>query len=198
MDHSTNIFEGHKVRLRAFTAEDVDVLWQQHGSDTEAERLAGAPEFPRSRKHFEDFVNARLDYTYDHDNYHLAVETLDGEFVGHVCSMGAFRRMGSFGLGVHLFRPFWGNGYGTESAALLLRFFFRELRYHSCSSSCWEFNEASQALHRKLGFREIGRRKERVFHNNKRYDEILWDMTKDEFLDVPINLPPVAFYEDPP
>lgn len=187
-----NIFEGHLVRLRSFREEDAEVLFEHHGSDTVAERLAGAPEFPRSRKVFADLVARNLDHSFSDDNKHLAVESLDGVFVGHVVSSSAYRRMGSFGFGIHLFRPHWRQGYGTEATLLFLRFFFMELGYHCCNSSCWEFNAASLALHLKVGFRECGRYRERVYHNGKRYDEILFDMTRDDFMSCSQPLPEVV------
>lgn len=196
MADSTNIWEGCKVRLRAFREDDVAVLMEHHNQDTEAERLAGAPEFPRSVTHYKKFVEERMsNHSYDHDNIHLAIETLDNEFIGHVVSSGTFRRMGHFGFGIHLFRPYWRKGYGTEGAALFLRFFFKELRYHYCESSCWEFNQASYALHKRLGFKEEGRRREKVFHNGKRYDEIMFGMTVNDFDKTALDLPPVDFYE---
>ena len=192
MNMPTNMFEGTKVRLRSFQESDIDVLWEHHANDTAAERLAGAPEVPRSRKHFADLVERSLEHSYENDNKHLAVESLAGDFAGHVVSSGAYRRMGSFGFGIHLFRPYWRQGFGAEASLLFLRFFFRELGYHCCSSSCWEFNAASHALHLKVGFRECGRRRERVLHNGQRYDEILFDMTRSDYDQLDVRLPEVS------
>ena len=43
------------------------------------------------------------------------------------------------------------------------------------------FNERAIACYKKVGFKEIGRRRQGYFLNGKYHDEIFMDILKDEF-----------------
>jgi RimJ/RimL family protein N-acetyltransferase len=85
----------------------------------------------------------------------------------------------SYGLGVH--PEYKGNGYGAEATVLILRFMFDERRFQKCESHVYDYNSASLALHRKLGFVEEGRLRRHVFQAGECHDEILLGMTVEEF-----------------
>lgn len=63
---------------------------------------------------------------------------------------------------------------------MLLRFMFAERRYHKCEARIFAHNEASLALHRRLGFVEEGRLRDRVFAGRHR-DLVVMGMLADEF-----------------
>jgi RimJ/RimL family protein N-acetyltransferase len=44
------------------------------------------------------------------------------------------------------------------------------------------FNEGSLILHEKLGFTQEGRLKEMIYINGKHWDEIIFGMTREEFV----------------
>lgn len=74
-----------------------------------------------------------------------------------------------------------GQGYGTEAIRLLLDFAFNLLNLHSVYLRVRSFNEAGQQCYRKIGFKEIGRRRECVLVSGTYYDEIYMDILADEF-----------------
>lgn len=78
-------------------------------------------------------------------------------------------------------KSFWGRGYGQEAARLLLHYTFNLLNLHSVMLGVFSFNERAQAAYRKLGFREIGRRRDARIIAGKAYDGVLMDMLEDEF-----------------
>ena len=47
--------------------------------------------------------------------------------------------------------------------------------------SVMSFNERAIACYKKVGFKEIGRRRKGYFLNGKYHDEIFMDILKDEF-----------------
>ncbi|MCD6550090.1 GNAT family N-acetyltransferase [bacterium] len=78
-------------------------------------------------------------------------------------------------------KEYWGKGYGTEALELLISYGFTQLNLHSIASLVVSSNERSVRLHKKLGFKEQGRMRQRVFLDNQFKDMIYFDMLKSEW-----------------
>ena len=74
-----------------------------------------------------------------------------------------------------------GKGYGSETLELLLSYGFNHLNLNNIMLTVYSFNEPAIACYKKVGFKEIGRRREAYFKNNERYDEIFMDIIRSEF-----------------
>src|SRR6266498_4552272 len=126
---SQNIWQGEKVRLRAVEPADWPAFHAFDQSDTEMARLGWQINFPRSsdraRRWAEDSAAAEP----KNDNYRLAVENQAGEVVGTINSHDCDPRNGTFGYGIAIGVQHRRKGYARETIALLLNFFFGELRY---------------------------------------------------------------------
>lgn len=75
----------------------------------------------------------------------------------------------------------WGHGYGQEAVRLLLEYAFNLLNLHSLMLGVFEFNTRGIEAYRKLGFKEIGRRRQARILGGKKYDIVLMDILSDEF-----------------
>ena len=75
-----------------------------------------------------------------------------------------------------------GKGYGQETMKMLVDFGFNSLNFHSIYLTVYPFNEAALACYKKIGFKEVGRRREAAYHFGKRCDIIFMDILKDEFI----------------
>jgi RimJ/RimL family protein N-acetyltransferase len=74
-----------------------------------------------------------------------------------------------------------GRGYGTEAMRLLLDFAFTALGLHSVMLMVFEYNGAGLRCYEKVGFREVGRRRESRWYNGRFWDEIYMDILATEF-----------------
>lgn len=74
-----------------------------------------------------------------------------------------------------------GKGYGSEAVRLLLDFAFNILNLHSVYLRVRSFNQAGIHTYKKIGFKEIGRRRECVFLGGQYFDEIYMDILDREF-----------------
>lgn len=74
-----------------------------------------------------------------------------------------------------------GKGYGSETLELLLSYGFNHLNLNNIMLTVYSFNEPAIFCYKKVGFKEIGRRREAYFKNNERYDEIFMDIIRSEF-----------------
>jgi RimJ/RimL family protein N-acetyltransferase len=75
----------------------------------------------------------------------------------------------------------WGRGNGQEATRLLLGYAFNLLNLHSVMLGAFAFNERALAAYRKVGFREIGRRREARLIGGRAYDAVLMDILETEF-----------------
>ena len=80
------------------------------------------------------------------------------------------------------FRPRDGQSTSPWSM-LVLRYYFRELRYQKATVRVYSFNEASIRLHEKLGFQHEGRIRRTVYTNGALCDEIVLGLTVEELGD---------------
>jgi RimJ/RimL family protein N-acetyltransferase len=74
-----------------------------------------------------------------------------------------------------------GRGYGTEAMRLLVDYAFTAAGMHSVMLWVYEFNPAARRCYEKVGFREVGRRRESRWYNDRYWDEIAMDILATEF-----------------
>ena len=74
-----------------------------------------------------------------------------------------------------------GKGYGKEAIRLLMQFIFGSLNMNSIMLRVFSFNKRAISLYRKVGFREIGRRRSGYYLGGKYYDIVFMDLLKTEY-----------------
>lgn len=74
-----------------------------------------------------------------------------------------------------------GNGYGTETCRLMLRFGFAELGLHRIELRVWGYNTRAIGAYLRAGFVEEGRRRDVTFHNGQYGDEVIMGILETEW-----------------
>lgn len=173
---------GDKVALGPGERDQTIASYFTHDNDFEITMLAGDPLWPRTR----DEIEAE----YDED-----AKKRDRRWVGFtIYDRATATPIGGLGLrdidwvtncatlGISLHRKdYWGKGYGTEAMTLLLDYGFTVLGLHNIMLDTYAYNERSLASYRKVGFKEIGRRREAQRLGDKRYDVVFMDILRAEF-----------------
>lgn len=85
-----------------------------------------------------------------------------------------------FGIGIGE-RDCWGKGYGTEATSLVVDFGFTALGLHNIILDPLSFNERAIRTYQRVGFKEIGRRREAYRIGNRVYDLVLMDCLSTDF-----------------
>jgi RimJ/RimL family protein N-acetyltransferase len=75
----------------------------------------------------------------------------------------------------------WSSGYGQEAIRLLLDYGFNLLNLNSVMLGVFAFNERAITCYKKVGFKEIGRRRQARIIGGKKYDAVLMDILAEEF-----------------
>ncbi|MEU3830677.1 GNAT family protein [Streptomyces sp. NPDC029080] len=175
----TSFWTGRRVRLRGVEPEDWTAFM---GFAVDEERSGDLLYPPRSAEGFRAWTKEQAVAKADGDCFSLAVEALDtGQIVGAVGSHFADPRAGRFEYGITMGAGHRRKGYATEAVVMLLRFMFAERRYHKCEARIFGCNEASLAMHRRLGFTEEGHLRDHVFFAGRHHDLVVMGILADEF-----------------
>ena len=78
---------------------------------------------------------------------------------------------------------------------MLLDYGFNLLHLNNIMLGMFSFNERALACYRRVGFKEIGRRRQARIIGGKKYDLVLMDMLADEWPDKAERADPTRAYE---
>jgi RimJ/RimL family protein N-acetyltransferase len=180
MGTNTSIWQGERVRLRAIEPDDWAVYFAWNQDDEQARSVSNIP-FPQSAEAVRQWAQQEATRKPEEDAFRFVIENETGEVVGDLTTHHCDARVGSFSYGITIRRERRRNGYAAEAIALVLRYYFRELRYQKATVSVYSFNEASARLHESLGFQLEGRIRRTVFTDGQHCDELVYGITAEEF-----------------
>jgi RimJ/RimL family protein N-acetyltransferase len=171
---------GTLVTLSPVAAEDGD-LWARWLNDLEVALPLGdeaCTVLPLEKMRADAGQAAR-----SQDPVFTIVEKASGHAIGRCLLFGvnAVDRTAMCGLFIGE-KDLWGKGYGSEALALLLDYGFNLLNLNSIELGVFAFNQHAAASYRRLGFKEIGRKRQARIIAGKAYDVILMDLLAEEFV----------------
>lgn len=179
---SYNFWQGENIRLRAVSNEDAGTYFKwSYDYDDESDRCCDEIHFPSTYEAMVKRVEQTADRRPDNDEFMWIIENKDGAAVGNINTFGCNKRVGTFKYGIGIVRDYWGKGYAKEAIRIVLRYYFRELRYQKVTIYIYSFNERSRKLHESLGFKREGQIRRMIYTNGNYYDEIIYGMTCEEF-----------------
>lgn len=116
------------------------------------------------------------------DAFQWAIATNSDDIaVGLINTHSTDPRVGTFSYGVAIFTDHRRRGYASQAITLVLAYYFGERRYQKAAISTYSFNEASIAMHERLGFRHEGRARRAVFSGGVHHDLVWMGITAEEF-----------------
>lgn len=92
-------------------------------------------------------------------------------------------RKAMFGIGIGE-KSYWNKGYGQEATRLILDYGFNLLNLNSVMLGVFSYNKRAVNCYKKVGFKEIGRRRQARIICGKKYDIVLMDILAEEFESV--------------
>lgn len=78
-------------------------------------------------------------------------------------------------------KNYLSKGYGTEALALLIDYGFNILNLNNIMLEVFSYNKRAIRSYEKVGFKEIGRRREAIIFAGEKHDEIYMDILASEF-----------------
>jgi RimJ/RimL family protein N-acetyltransferase len=155
------LLETERLRLRAFTMDDVDVLTKLNSDPAVMRFINGGLPTPRAEiegRHLPGWL--RYYERYPSYGFWAAIEIATGEFVGWFHLRPADESTPDHPeLGYRLRAASWGLGYATEGSRALVDLAFRELGAERVFAETMTVNTASRRVMEKAGLRYV-----RTFH----------------------------------
>ncbi len=176
----SNFWQSARVRLRALEPSDAHAFFEWN-LDTEMARHLYEIPFPQSRESVARWAQEASVRPPHEDDYIWVIETLDGTIVGTFRTHHCDRHNGNFKYGFAIMQEHQRKGYASEAIKLVLRYFFEELGYHKVNAEVYSFNDASIALHERMGFRPEGRLRHMIYTKGKHWDMLVYGMKLEEF-----------------
>ncbi|MCX8110798.1 MAG: GNAT family N-acetyltransferase [Syntrophorhabdaceae bacterium] len=78
-------------------------------------------------------------------------------------------------------KEYWNKEYGYDALKLLLDYAFDLLNLNNIMVRVYSFNERAISCYKKVGFREVGRRRQARIIGNNIYDMVYMDILASEF-----------------
>jgi RimJ/RimL family protein N-acetyltransferase len=107
-------------------------------------------------------------------------ESLRAIGVVNLRDIDRFHRTAELGIAIGE-QECWNKGYGTETCFLVLDYGFNGLGLHNVVLDPVSFNERAIEVYKRVGFREIGRRRQAHRVGNRVFDLVLMDCLATEF-----------------
>jgi len=170
------------VRLRAMQPEDWEERYVNRFDSKSRKLLQAQIELPPTIKEEKENTEKLSNFNTETGRTMFVIETLDGATVGSINIKGINERNGTFSIGIQINMEWRGKGYATAAMQILLRYAFFERRLNKYNGFCLEGNVASIALHKKLGCIQEGIRRQQIYSDGRYWGEILFGLTKDEFI----------------
>ncbi|MGD8545062.1 MAG: GNAT family protein [Candidatus Bathyarchaeota archaeon] len=175
---------GNRVCLRSFELSDLDEL-MNYWNRIELRRLLGSVAAgPASRNREEEWIKDTWKLRQERRAFHFAIETItDKKLIGGTGLFECRWTSRSAEVGISIYNPkYWGKGYGVESLNLILEFAFQHLNLNRVELEVFDYNKRAYKCYVKVGFKEVGRKRESVFTEGEYHDAILMDILRKEWL----------------
>ncbi len=176
--------ETERLIIRPFTLEDQDSIYQVMKDKEMSEYTPGEPW--ESIEDAEEFIKQAL-WLYELDHYtfrHFFAITgrLSGEIIGFCGVGGIGYDRGENEIFYSIGKAYWGKGYATEAASVLLKYAFEQLGLYHIIGVVHPDNIASRKVMEKIGLKKAGvisgLPAEHDFFNG----EYLYALSKDEYI----------------
>lgn len=168
---------GEFIYLRALEPEDLQFLYELE-NDTSIWEISGTTT-PYSKHVLQLYLdNAHRDI-YDVKQLRLCICDLEDNVIGLIDLFDFDPKNNRAGLGIVIKNSDKRNqGIGKQSINLLIEYAFSNLNLHQIFANVAEDNEASIHIFEKLGFENVGVKKDWILVNGKYKNEILFQKIK--------------------
>lgn len=167
------------VLLRAIEETDLELI-REMINDPEIEKMTGGTSFPISmyqqKKWFESINNRS-------NELRLMIETKDKGTIGLVALTDIDYKNGTaeFHAKLATSKNIRGSGFGTKAYCALINYAFYQMNLNCIYTGNIEYNNVTERVKEKIGFKKEGVLRERVYKNGKYYNIHVWSILKSDW-----------------
>jgi [ribosomal protein S5]-alanine N-acetyltransferase len=169
-----------RIQLRPFSLEDAPWVQKLAGDYAIADTTLNLPH-PYLDGMAENWISGHAEAFENRESLTLAiVDTLPNALVGAISLMGMTQGYRAE-LGYWIGKPYWGRGFCTEAARLMLNYAFEQLGMRRVYSSHLARNPASGRVMQKIGMKYEGTQKRHIQKWEKLEDLVLYGILYEEW-----------------
>ncbi len=174
---------GERIILRDQNADDLDAMHQWLG-DPETSRFLSWATRSKEETLLQLAEGIREQSKADRQKYYLTM-VLKGEGIIIGDAGIEVKQRGPGGgegeIGYFLIRRYWGRGYATEAARLVIAFGFSQLGLHRITATCLAANTASERVMQKCGMVKEGVLRKSDFRLGEWQDRLVYSILRGEW-----------------
>jgi RimJ/RimL family protein N-acetyltransferase len=185
------MYQGKLVRLRKLNPSDAPTILP-HWNVYDLDRYLPIS-LPMNNEDMVRYIESMDEAFENNSMLTFGIETLEDSLLIGIISLGSISWISRFGEIGH-FAIFdlerRGRGYGADALRVLLNMAFSVLELHSVYLWVEAFNKGAISFYENIGFKSQGRLRELGCRDGERYDIIIMDILRTEFLekyDLPLN-----------
>ena len=168
---------GERIILRKLTMSDAKDIYE-YCKDRKVSQYTQHMPYPYKRKYAGEFIKICEKNWKQKTGYTYGIE-YSGKIIGNV---GITIKPGKIAeMGYSLSREYWGQGFVTEAAKLLLKEGFKQLKLHKIYATHHPKNSASGKVMQKAGMKYEGLLREHSFAKGKYWDLAQYGILRREF-----------------
>jgi RimJ/RimL family protein N-acetyltransferase len=178
------MYEGEKVRLRRLDKNDAEAILA-YWNNYELRQYLPTP-LPSNHEDLVAFIESANDAYSKRKGFTFGIEDLDsGNLVGivNLVNVSWISHNGEIGLLAILDPNDWRKGFGKDAMLVILDVAFSVLNLHNVYLWVAGFNERAIGFYERIGFNQRGALRELAFRNGKRYDVVIMDILRPEFIE---------------
>lgn len=168
--------ETERLIIREFSKEDFTLI---HGYASKPEVTMYLPFGPNDEDDSRHFVKKIINYQMQNPryDYEFAVVLKQSNKLIGGCGIHITSINDKEGSIVYCYdNQYWGKGYATEAAKVILRFGFNKLGLHRIFATCHPDNIASAKVMGKIGMQNEGRLREHKFIKGNWRDSLIYSI----------------------
>lgn len=167
-----SLFDGELVRLTHWRRDDLPAFMRWF-RDYEIQSLIDVDVIvPVTDEAEQEFYERAVKKS--GDAFYFSIRTLDDDRLIGNCSLFGVNyknRSAEFGIVIGE-KDYWGQGYGSDAARVILRFAFDEVNLNRVHLEAFDYNARAVRSYEKVGFVREGIRRQAVFRAGKYHDVI--------------------------
>ena len=169
------------IVLRAIERDDLHLL-KEMMNDPEIENMVGGYSFPVSSKDQESWYTNLSNHPRE---LRTVIQTAGHGAVGTamLTDIDWKNRTAQFHFKITGDSQARGNGYGVKAIRAMVKYAFEQLNLHCIYSNILEYNQVSQRVHQKCGFRKECILRDRIFKNGKMHNLTIWSIINGELIE---------------
>lgn len=172
--------ETSRLTLRPIREEDSQALHEIRSDEKVRERYGVDP--VNSLEETKKFVVERIEGFTKHEAMYWVYALKNSDHaIGSCCLWNFDPSFRCAEIGYELHRQYWGKGITSEALPVIISYGFNEMDLHRIEGLPFAVNEPSAKVLTKLGFKNEGTFREKIYFRGRFLDQICFGLLKEEW-----------------